>query len=101
MIKVGVLGARGRMGAEVVKAVTEAPDLELVAALDLGDSLDALVSAGAQVVKESRFSGGLGIPVARDNATLDFSIQRANRSQAGSTAREAAWLLGIGMQVRP
>ena len=40
MIKVGVLGARGRMGAEVVKAVTEAPDLELVASLDLGDSLE-------------------------------------------------------------
>lgn len=50
MIKVGVLGARGRMGSEVVKAVTDAPDLELVAALDLGDSLDALVADGAQVV---------------------------------------------------
>lgn len=58
-------------------------------------------SIGAAVVKESRFSGGLGIPVARDNASLDLSIQRANRSMAGSTAREAAWLLGIGMQVRP
>ena len=44
MIKVGVLGARGRMGAEVVKAVTEASDLELVTALDLGDSLDQLKS---------------------------------------------------------
>jgi 4-hydroxy-tetrahydrodipicolinate reductase len=50
MIKVGVLGARGRMGSEVVKAVSEAADCELVAALDQGDSLDALVSAGAQVV---------------------------------------------------
>ena len=50
MIKVGVLGARGRMGSEVVKAVTEAADLELVAALDLGDSLDVLVANGAQVV---------------------------------------------------
>jgi len=50
MIKVGVLGARGRMGSEVVKAVTEATDLELVAALDLGDSLDAFVTNGAQVV---------------------------------------------------
>lgn len=52
MIKVGVLGARGRMGAEVVKAVNEATDLELVAALDLGDSLDQLVKNGAQVVIE-------------------------------------------------
>jgi 4-hydroxy-tetrahydrodipicolinate reductase len=50
MIKVGVLGSRGRMGAEVVKAVTEAADLELVASLDLGDPLETLVTNGAQVV---------------------------------------------------
>jgi 4-hydroxy-tetrahydrodipicolinate reductase len=50
MIKVGVLGALGRMGAEVVKAVNESADCELVAALDQGDSLDALVTAGVQVV---------------------------------------------------
>jgi len=50
MINVGVLGARGRMGTEVVKAITEAKDLELVAALDLGDSLDQLVIAKAEVV---------------------------------------------------
>ncbi len=50
MIKVGVLGARGRMGSEVVKAVTESKDCELVASLDQGDSLEALVTAGAQVV---------------------------------------------------
>jgi len=50
MIKVGVLGARGRMGSEVVKAVTDAADCQLVAELDQGDSLDALVTAGADVV---------------------------------------------------
>ncbi len=50
MIKVGVLGARGRMGSEVVKAVNDAPDCELVASLDQGDSLDALITAGAEVV---------------------------------------------------
>jgi 4-hydroxy-tetrahydrodipicolinate reductase len=50
MIKVGVLGARGRMGSEVVKAVTESKDCELVASLDQGDSLEALVTAGVQVV---------------------------------------------------
>lgn len=50
MIKVGVLGARGRMGSEVVKAVNESSDCELVASLDAGDSLDSLVTAGAQVV---------------------------------------------------
>ena len=49
-IRVGVLGARGRMGAEVVKAITNSSDLELVAQLDLGDSLDQLVSNKAEVV---------------------------------------------------
>ncbi|MEN9679242.1 MAG: hypothetical protein RLZ57_371 [Actinomycetota bacterium] len=41
-IKVGVLGAKGRMGSEVVKAVSAAPDLELAATVDIGDSLDLL-----------------------------------------------------------
>jgi 4-hydroxy-tetrahydrodipicolinate reductase len=50
MINVGVLGARGRMGAEVVNAVNASPDCKLVAALDLGDSLDQLLSSGAHVV---------------------------------------------------
>lgn len=49
-IKVGVLGAKGRMGSEAVKAINEAKDLELVAAIDLGDSIDLLVKNGAQVV---------------------------------------------------
>lgn len=49
-IKVGVLGAKGRMGSEACKAVIDAPDLDLVAAIDLGDSLDLLVQNGAQVV---------------------------------------------------
>jgi 4-hydroxy-tetrahydrodipicolinate reductase len=50
MIKVGVLGARGRMGAEVVRAVEATADLQLVAALDLGDAIESLLSTGAEVV---------------------------------------------------
>lgn len=50
MIRVGVLGAKGRMGATVCDAVNAADDMDLVAALDQGDSLDALVANGAQVV---------------------------------------------------
>jgi 4-hydroxy-tetrahydrodipicolinate reductase len=48
VIKVGVLGARGRVGVEVCKAVHAAEDMELVGAVDKDDSLDAL--AGAEVV---------------------------------------------------
>ena len=50
VLKVAVLGAKGRMGSESIKAISECKDLELVASLDLGDSLDKLASSGAQVV---------------------------------------------------
>ncbi len=50
MINVAVLGARGRMGSEVVKAVEATDGLALVAALDLGDSLDQLKGSAADVV---------------------------------------------------
>ena len=46
MINVAVLGAKGRMGSEVVKAVESSEGLSLVAALDLGDSLDPLKDSG-------------------------------------------------------
>jgi 4-hydroxy-tetrahydrodipicolinate reductase len=45
MIKVGVLGARGRVGAELCRAVEAAEDLSLVAAVDVGDSREPLASA--------------------------------------------------------
>jgi 4-hydroxy-tetrahydrodipicolinate reductase len=38
-MKVAVIGAKGRMGSEVVKAVTNAPDLELGPTFDLDDDL--------------------------------------------------------------
>ena len=50
LINVGVLGARGRMGTEVVTAVNAADDLELVAMVDDGDWLFDIANAGAQVV---------------------------------------------------
>jgi len=50
MINVAVLGARGRMGSEVVKAVEATDGLALVAALDLGDSLNQLKDSATHVV---------------------------------------------------
>jgi 4-hydroxy-tetrahydrodipicolinate reductase len=50
MIKVGVLGAKGKMGAQTCLAVEEADGVELVARLDHGDELDQLTAAGAEVV---------------------------------------------------
>jgi 4-hydroxy-tetrahydrodipicolinate reductase len=49
MIKVGVLGARGRMGSEVIRAVGAAGDLEVSAAVDAGDDIEALAGCDAVV----------------------------------------------------
>jgi len=49
-MKVAVLGAKGRMGAEIVAAIESAGDLTLSSALDLGDSLDQLIKTGTEVV---------------------------------------------------
>jgi len=49
-IKVAILGAQGRMGSEVVKAVTAATDMDVVCAIDVNDDINQLVTSGAQVV---------------------------------------------------
>src|ERR1700751_674009 len=49
MAKVGVLGARGRMGREVVRTVTEARALKVGAEGDEGNALDALTGCGVVV----------------------------------------------------
>jgi 4-hydroxy-tetrahydrodipicolinate reductase len=49
-IRVGVLGARGRMGAEVCRAVEAAKDMEIVARVDIGDWMPDIADAGAEVV---------------------------------------------------
>ncbi len=82
MIKVGVLGARGRMGAEVVKAVTEAADLELVAALDLGDALETLKSNGAQVVVDFTTPDSV-------MANLEFLAKNGIHAVVGTTGFDA------------
>ncbi|MBU6146651.1 MAG: 4-hydroxy-tetrahydrodipicolinate reductase [Actinomycetales bacterium] len=49
-LRIGVVGAAGRMGSEVVRAVDAADDLQLVAVVDLGDRLTQLVTARAEVI---------------------------------------------------
>lgn len=82
-IRVGVLGARGRMGAEVVKAVTNTSDLELVAQLDLGDSLDQLVATGAQVVVDFTTPDSV-------MKNLEFLIQNDIHAVVGTTGFDSA-----------
>ena len=55
MTKVGVLGARGRMGREVIRTVSAAPDLEVAAEVDQDDDRDALT--GCDVVVDFTHPG--------------------------------------------
>jgi 4-hydroxy-tetrahydrodipicolinate reductase len=48
-IKVAVLGAKGRMGQEVCRAIENEKDLELFVALDLGDSIEKMKGADVMV----------------------------------------------------
>lgn len=50
MIKVAVVGARGRMGQSTVEAIRQTTDLHLVAAIDIGVPATAVVEAGAEVM---------------------------------------------------
>ncbi|HXH77930.1 4-hydroxy-tetrahydrodipicolinate reductase [Nocardioides sp.] len=48
--RVGVLGARGKVGAEICRAVEAAEDLALVAGIDAGDDIGQLLTNEAQAV---------------------------------------------------
>ena len=50
MLRVGVLGAKGKMGATMVQAVQTADDLTLTAEVDAGDPLSLLVDGQTEVV---------------------------------------------------
>jgi 4-hydroxy-tetrahydrodipicolinate reductase len=57
MISVGVLGAKGRMGSEVCRAVGAAGDMEVRAAVDAGDDRQAL--DGCDVVVDFTHPGAV------------------------------------------
>ena len=104
VIKVGVLGARGKVGTEVCRAVEAAPDTDLVAEVDAGDDIEELVRAGAQVVVDFTHPG-----VVMDN--LRFCIGHGIHAVVGTTGFDRArldqlerWLAdapGVGVLVAP
>jgi 4-hydroxy-tetrahydrodipicolinate reductase len=71
------------MGAEVVAAVEAAADCQLVAALDLGDSLDQLISSGAQVVVDFTTPDSV-------MANLEFLIAHKIHAVVGTTGFDEA-----------
>lgn len=103
-LRVGVLGARGRMGVEVCKAVDAAADMELVAMVDQGDWLFNASDAGAEVVVDFTTPD-----VVMDN--LHWCIDQGISAVVGTTGftqarleRMRGWLArkpGVGVVVAP
>ncbi|GHF74629.1 4-hydroxy-tetrahydrodipicolinate reductase [Streptomyces mashuensis] len=77
-LRVAVIGAKGRIGSEAVRAVEAAEDMELVAALGRGDSLETLTEAGAQVAVELTHPDSV-----MDN--LDFCVRNGIHGVVGTT----------------
>ncbi|MVQ48169.1 4-hydroxy-tetrahydrodipicolinate reductase [Nocardioides sp. MAH-18] len=104
VVKVGVLGARGRVGAEVCAGVEAAADMELVAAVDAGDDIAALVEAGAEAVVDFTHPDAV-----MDN--LEFCIDHGMHAVVGTTGFDqsrldvlAGWLAdapGVGVLIAP
>jgi 4-hydroxy-tetrahydrodipicolinate reductase len=90
-LKVGVLGAKGRMGATVCQAITASSDCELVSALDINDDLMALVASGAQVVVDF---------TAPDSVATNLEFLAANNIHAvvGTTGFDADKLAAVEKQ---
>ncbi len=87
-LAVAVLGAQGRMGIEAVKAVEAASDMKLVAALGRGDSLDALLDAGAEYVVD------LTVPDSTE-ANVRFAVEHGMHAVVGTTGWDAARLAAL------
>ena len=77
-LRVAVLGAKGRIGSEAVRSIEAAPDLELVAALGRGDSLESLTEAGAQVVVDLTHPDAV-------MGNLDFCVHHGIHAVVGTT----------------
>ncbi len=77
-IRVGVLGARGRMGQQVCRAIDDAEDLDLVAMVDTGDWLFGVADAGSQVLVDFTHPD-----VVMDN--IRFAIDQGIHAVVGTT----------------
>lgn len=90
MVKVGVLGAKGKMGSQVCRTVEATEGLELVAALDQGDDLEQL--KGAQVVVDFTRP-----EVVMDN--LKWCIEHGIHAVVGTTGFDAERLETLRKQL--
>lgn len=81
-MKVAVIGAHGRMGAQAVEAVKDAEGLELVAALGSSDSLESLLNLDVDVAVE------LTVPKATED-NVRFLVEHDIDTVVGTTGWDA------------
>jgi 4-hydroxy-tetrahydrodipicolinate reductase len=93
-IRVGVLGARGRVGTQVVKAVEAAREMEVVAMVDAGDSLSDVADAGAEVIVDFTHPD-----VVMDN--LRFAVDQDIHAVVGTTGFTRARLVQLTEWLAP
>ncbi len=93
-IRVGVLGARGRVGTEVCKAVDAAEDMELVAMVDVGDWMFNVADAGAEVVVDFTHPD-----VVMDN--VRFCVDQGIHAVVGTTGFDDARLAQVREWLAP
>lgn len=104
MIKVGVLGAQGKVGSAVVAGVKKAEDLELAVEINKGDSLQTLVDEGVDVIVDFTTPNAV-----MDN--LEFCINNGIHCVVGTTGFDDAryqqvrdWCAaneGVGVLIAP
>ena len=91
-LKVGVLGALGKVGREVCAAVDSADDMTLVASLDAGDDLQGLVDSGAEAVVDFTHPDAV-------MGNLAFCIEHGIDAVVGTTGFDDARLQTLRDQV--
>lgn len=92
MTRVAVLGARGRMGSESVKAIQAADGLELVGQIDIGDDIDDLLHAEVETV----------LDFTRPDAVADhlsWCIEHDVNAVVGTSGFDAAAIDGLRARV--
>ncbi len=103
-LRVGVLGARGKLGSAIVAGLAGVDDIDVVAELGRGDDLQALVEAGATAV----------VDVTTPEAVMgnvEFCVRHGIHAVVGTTGFDAhrlatleAWLAqapGVGVLIAP
>lgn len=92
-LRIGVLGAQGKVGGEICRAIADAPDLELVAELGRRDSLDVLVTRGAHIAVDFTEPNAVG-------RHLSFLISQGIHAVVGTTGFEDAVLERASAELR-